>query len=181
MRRVKALAPARIKWGVDLLEVASDNAVLEIGCGSGVAAQHICAKLGRGNYMGLDSSPAAIAAAVARNKADNEAARAMFRQSPFKYENHQPALFHRILAVDVNAFWTDDGEMLRDVRRAMFGQSRFVQVYQPPKAEQRDKIARALAPPMARLFGEVQFTMRTIGGARLLAIVATGVQSPKRA
>ncbi|HRO04871.1 MAG TPA: class I SAM-dependent methyltransferase, partial [Terricaulis sp.] len=107
MRSIKALAPARIKWAIELLELETKHNVLEIGCGSGVAAQHICAKLGRGSYMGVDKSPAAINAASARNAANVKGGRAMFWNGAFNAEDREPALFDKVLAVNVNMFWTD--------------------------------------------------------------------------
>lgn len=181
MRSLKALAPARIKWAIELLALETTSNVLEIGCGSGVAAQHIIAKLGRGSYMGVDQSEAAVTAAIARNKANASAGRAIFAHRTFNYEAHEPALFGKILAVNVNAFWTGDGKEILDVRRLMYRQSLFVQVYQPPAPEQRAKIARILKPRMAKYFGDVRISMRTIAGAPLLAVVATGEAPQKSA
>jgi SAM-dependent methyltransferase len=179
VREPKSLAPVRIKWAIDLLNIETSSNVLEIGCGSGIAAQRICPLLGRGGYMGVDRSPAAIKAAIARNTAYAKAGRALFFQQSFSAEEHGPALFDRILAVNVNAFWTGEGGEILDARRVMHRESRFVQVYEPPSADQRAQIARILKRRMARYFVNVTTTMRTIGGAALLAVVATG-EFPKR-
>jgi len=169
---IKALAPARIKWAIELLELEKQHNVFEIGCGSGVAAQHICAKLGRGTYLGVDQSAAAAKAALERTNGYVRGGRAMIRNERFNAESHEPALFDRVLAVNVNLFWSDEGAAMRDVRRIMHIKSRAVLVYQPPAAEQRAKIARAVKRRMAPYFGTIEASMRTVGGAPLLAIVA---------
>ncbi|PZO48777.1 MAG: hypothetical protein DCF16_15775 [Alphaproteobacteria bacterium] len=181
MPNLKALAPARIKWAIELLAIEKSSNVLEIGCGSGVAAQRICPLLGRGAYMGVDKSPAAINAALARNAAYTKAGRAIFLEAAFNAADREPALFSRILAVNVSVFWTGDGVEIRDVRRLMHRQSLFVQVYEPPAAEQRTKIASLLKQRLAPFFGTVTTRMKTIGGAALLGVVATGEPPSRRA
>ncbi len=174
MREPKAMAPARIKWALELLSVEKSSNVFEIGCGSGIAAQRICPLLGRGSYMGIDRSPAAVKAAVARNANYTKAGRAIFLEGPFNAEEREPALFDRILAVNVNAFWSGEGAEAINVRRLMHNKSLFVQVYEPPEAAQRAKIARILKKRLAPYFGNVTAKMHTAGGASLLGIVTTG-------
>lgn len=168
------MAPARIKWALELLQVEKTSNVLEIGCGSGIAAQRICGMLGRGSYMGIDRSPAAIKAATTRNAGWVKAARAIFIEAPFDAKDREPALFDRIIAVNVNAFWSTEGEEVIGVRRLMHRKSLLVQVYEPPEAAQRAKIARILKRRLAPYFGNITTAMRTIGGVKLIAVVATG-------
>ncbi len=181
MREPKALAPARIKWALELLDIDKSSSVFEIGCDSGIAAQRICPVLGRGSYTGIDRSPAAIQASLARNANYAKAGRAMFLEAAFNAADREPQLFDRILAVNVNAFWSGDGAEIRDVRRLMHSKSLFVQVYEPPDPEQRTRIARILKRRLAPYFGSVITTLRTVGGAKLLAVVATGEMAKQAA
>jgi SAM-dependent methyltransferase len=181
VREPKALAPARIKWALELLDIEKSSNVCEIGCGSGIAAQRICPVLGRGSYMGIDRSPAAIKASLARNANYAKAGRATFMEAAFSAADREPRLFDRILAVNVNAFWSGDGAEVRDVRRLMHLKSLFVQVYEPPDPEQRAKIARILKRRLAPYFGNVTATMRTMGDAKLLAVVASGEMAQQAA
>lgn len=174
MREPKAIAPARIKWAIELLDIEKSSNVFEIGCGSGIAAQRICPLLGRGSYMGIDRSPAAIKASLARNAAYTKAGRSIFLEAAFNAADREPQLFDRILAVNVNAFWSGEGREVLDVRRLMHSKSLFVQVYEPPEPDQRAKIARILKRRLAPYFGSVTASMRTTGGAKLIAVVATG-------
>ncbi|MBL8547568.1 MAG: class I SAM-dependent methyltransferase [Hyphomonadaceae bacterium] len=175
------MAPARIRWALELLDIEKSSNVFEIGCGSGIAAQRICPVLGRGSYMGVDKSPAAIKASLARNANYAKAGRATFVESAFSAADREPQVFDRILAVNVNAFWSGDGAEILDVRRLMHSRSLFVQVYEPPEADQRARIARILKRRLAPYFGNVIATMRTTGGAKLLAIVATGEMAKQAA
>jgi len=172
---LKALAPARIKWALELLDVQPNDNVLEIGCGSGIAAQRILESLtGYGSYYGVDKSDAAMRAAFKRVHDREQPHRAIIRRGEFDARNHEPQIFDRVLAVNCNAFWTDDGEAVRGVRRLTLRDSVFVQVYQPPTAEKRAAIVRILKQRLTPLFGIVETRMRTIGDASLLSIVATG-------
>lgn len=171
------MAPARIKWAIELMEIEPKHNIFEIGCGSGIAAQRICPLLGRGSYMGLDRSPAAIKAALARNAAYTKAGRSIFIEAPLNVFDREPALFDRVFAVNVNLFWTDAYDPKTDIRRILTKRGVFVQVYEPPNANQRRGIARAAAKNADELFENVTTKMTTRGGAGLVAIIAS---APKK-
>lgn len=176
MPEPKALAPARIRWALELLELTPDSSVIEIGCGSGIAAERICEQLtGAGSYMGVDQSKAACDAAFARCKAYAPPGKAIFWNKPFDARDREPALFDRILAINVNIFWTDDGAHLHDIRRIMHNQTRLVLVYETPSTDQRSKIARILKQRLAPLFGSVTTKLRTVAGKPMLAAIAEDV------
>lgn len=174
MRKIQAIAPARIKWAIELMEIEPKHNIFEIGCGSGIAAQRICPVLGRGSYTGIDKSPAAIKAAIARNAAYTKAGRCILLNAPFSVLDREPALFDRVFAVNVNLFWTDAYNPATDIRRILPKRGVFVQVYEPPSADQRRTIARAAAKNAEALFENVTTKMSTRGGAAMVAIVASG-------
>lgn len=163
----------RIKWAIELMEIEPKHNIFEIGCGSGIAAQRICPLLGRGSYLGVDKSSAAIKAAIARNAAYTKAGRSFFFEAPFNVLDREPALFDRVFAVNVNLFWTDGYDIKTDTRRIMSKHSLFVQVYEPPSTSQRGGIARAAAKNADELFENVTTKMTTRGGAGLVAIIAS--------
>ena len=70
----------RLRAIVEELEIQPDDHVLEIGCGHGVAATLVCARLahGTGRLTAIDRSPKMIAAATKRNVAHVNAGRAEF-------------------------------------------------------------------------------------------------------
>ncbi len=172
MPELKALAPTRIKWALELLEVQPNDSVLEIGCGSGIAAQRILEKLsGKGWYYGVDKSDAAVKAAFRRIHDPERPDRAIIRRGAFDADNHEPLVFNGVVAVNCNVFWTDEGEALRGVRLLTRRNGVFVQVYEPPTLAQRTKIARILQERMAPIFARTRMAVKTVSGAYLLAVV----------
>lgn len=167
------MAPARIKWAIELMEIEPKHHIFEIGCGSGIAAQRICPLLGRGSYVGVDKSPAAIGAALVRNAAYTKAGRSTFIEAPLNVIDREPTMFDRVFAVNVNLFWTDQYDPKTDVRRILAKRGSFVQVYEPPGADQRRRIARVAAKNTEALFENVITKMTTRGGAGLVAIIAS--------
>lgn len=173
MPKLKALAPARIKWAIELLELTPDSTVIEIGCGSGIAAERVCEQItGAGSYMGVDQSKAACDAAFARCKSYTPRGKAIFWNKAFDARDREPALFDKVFAINVNIFWTDDGEQVRDIRRIMHNQTRFVLVYEAPSTEQRTKIARILKQRLEPIYGSVITKLRTADGKPMLAAIA---------
>lgn len=147
--------------------------MIEIGCGNGVAAERVCSLLtGHGSYMGVDPSKPAIDAAFKRCAAYGKTQKAVFWNKAFDAADREPALFDRILAVNVNAFWTGEGAEFVDVRRLMHRKSVFALVYEPPSTEQRKKIAAILKERAASLFPNAEFSQRMRDGKPLLALVA---------
>src|SRR5690606_42034162 len=70
--------PDRISWAVDVLGVKTDERILEVGCGTGVAVSLIAPLLTTGVITRIARSAKAIAAARGRNGAHAEAGRAAF-------------------------------------------------------------------------------------------------------
>lgn len=101
--------PTRLLHAVETLDVAPNHHVLEIGGGQGVSASLICEILSRGTgrYLGLDRSALATERARARNALHVAAGRAEFQTQDLLKASLPPATFDRILAVNVNVFWTD--------------------------------------------------------------------------
>ena len=65
---------------VEALPLKPGLRVLEIGCGPGVAARAVAARVGRGHVLGVDRSAKAIAQAIAGSQAQIAAGTLSFRQ-----------------------------------------------------------------------------------------------------
>ncbi|MBU2664478.1 class I SAM-dependent methyltransferase [Actinoplanes bogorensis] len=72
---------ARIRAAVDALPIEPHQRVLEIGCGPGVAARLVAARLTTGHIVAIDRSSAAVSQAVAGSAAEIEAGRMSVRRT----------------------------------------------------------------------------------------------------
>ncbi|MFG3419935.1 SAM-dependent methyltransferase [Micromonospora sp. NPDC048063] len=98
--------PERLRWAVDRLDLRAGHRVLEIGCGNGVAVALICAVPAVARVVAVDRSATALRAAAQRNAAQVAAGRAVFRHADLSTLDSSGERYDRILAVNVNLFWT---------------------------------------------------------------------------
>ncbi len=98
--------PTRIRVAVDVLDPAPDDRVLEVGCGAGVAMALVCARLLDGHVTGLDRSATAIERAEKRLRRWLDDGRADLQHRDLTRFHGDGRPYDRILAVDVNVFWT---------------------------------------------------------------------------
>jgi SAM-dependent methyltransferase len=115
--------------------------VLEIGCGTGIAASLICERLSRGRLTAIDRSAAMVAAARRRNRAWIAAGRAVVRRVALADADFDPSVFHRAMAVNVNLFWLGPAAELGVLKRILRPRGLLCLVYQPPAASQIPRIA----------------------------------------
>jgi SAM-dependent methyltransferase len=97
----------RNAWTVDLLDIAPDDRVLEIGCGPGVAVAAIAARLTTGLVVGIDHSATMTDQASLRNHAAIHDGRARFRTCGL---NDLPVMkggFTKVAAINVLHFLND--------------------------------------------------------------------------
>jgi ubiquinone/menaquinone biosynthesis C-methylase UbiE len=135
--------PERLAWAVQQLSPRRDDEVLEIGCGTGVAAELLCRRLTEGRLTAIDRSATMVAAARRRNRSCAAAGRAIIRRLALADADFTPASFDRALAVNVNLFWIDPGTELAVVRRVLRPGGLLCLVYQPPSALRGAAIAEA--------------------------------------
>ena len=120
----------RHAWAVDLLDPGPTSTVLEVGCGVGFAAEVVCARLTTGRYVGVDRSATAVRRAAARNQAAVTAGSATFLESAVA-DLELDERFDRVLAVDLNVFWTGSAaEELGVLRRLLAPGGRLVVAYE---------------------------------------------------
>ena len=98
------MVPARHEWAVRLLDPGPAERVLEVGCGPGVAAGLVCARLTTGSLLAVDRSATAIARTSARNAAHLAAGRLTTRRSALAELDLSG--FDAAFTINVNVFWT---------------------------------------------------------------------------
>ena len=98
--------PARITWAVTVIDPRPQDRLLEAGCGPGVAAALLCARLTTGSMLAVDRSPAAVRRAAERNAGHIAAGRLGVREGSLAELAVAPESFDVAFTIDVNVFWT---------------------------------------------------------------------------
>lgn len=104
----------RFGWIVEIMDLRPTDLVLEIGPGPGTSLEYLARELPRGRVLAVDRSATAIERAARRNARNIDAGRISLWQADFgrltpdrvRADFDAPGGFDKILAVNVNAFWT---------------------------------------------------------------------------
>jgi SAM-dependent methyltransferase len=99
MSVVMARASDRLVWAVDVLDVAPDDRILEVGCGHGVAVSLVCERLEGGHITAVDRSPKMIAAARKRNRGCAD--KASFITASLEHADLGDEAYDKVFAVHV--------------------------------------------------------------------------------
>ncbi len=112
--------PGRIRWGVDLMDVAPGDSLLEIGCGPGHAAGLVCAELakGTGKLFAIDRAESGVDRTRRRNERHVDEGRLTVRQIDLATLRVPVRRLDKAFAFNVNLFWVrdcaDELALLRD-------------------------------------------------------------------
>jgi ubiquinone/menaquinone biosynthesis C-methylase UbiE len=106
-------------WISDLLEVAPNDSVLEVGFGPGVVIQRLSKLAAAGHVVGIDQSREMVEQARARNAAAIQSRHVDLRHGsvaslPFDDNN-----FDKALAINSMQVWPDAVAGLREIRRVL--------------------------------------------------------------
>jgi SAM-dependent methyltransferase len=177
-----ARVPERIRWAVEQLAVRAPDHVLEIGCGSGLAVALLGPRLSRGAITAIDRSALQVARARALNEASIATGRARIEslsltEAPAAF----PEGFDKILAINVNAFWTDPAPSVASLCALLRPGGRACLVYEPPSAAALRDL-RASLPALLQAHGLVVEDVRlgASGSRRLLAVVSGACSGARR-
>lgn len=107
----------RLRAVVERLELGPEDRVLEIGCGHGVAATHVCERLRGGHLVAIDRSARMIEAAQRRNAEFVRADTAEFLLADLETLDLGERRFDRIFAVRVGLFHREPERARRLVER----------------------------------------------------------------
>lgn len=166
--------PERLTWAVGRLGLSGEEAVLEIGCGRGVAVSLVCSLLQGGQITAIDRSATAVKAATERNAASVVAGKAILRHAAIEDFDAEASAFDTIFAVNVNLFWLDAGRGLDAVRRLLRGNGQLFLFYEAPSPGQRAKIAEILPEKLAAGGFEVLDTEAPGQSCRLAVVARVG-------
>lgn len=170
-----AAAPERILWVVEQLELPPSAQVLEVGCGSGHALALLAERLPRGAIVGIDRSATQVEAARERNAAVISAGRSSVERLALEQapERLGERLFHAVIAINVNAFWTQPEPSIDAVRRLLRKQGQLYLGYEPPSRARLDSLRQSLPAMLEERAIQVR-DVRTTAFARSQALCVIG-------
>ena len=165
-------AHPRLSWAVDRLDLDPAHHVLEVGSGHGVAATLVLDRLGDGRYVGLDRSPAMVAAGERRNAPAVAAGRAQFVCGALEVADLGEHGFDRVFAARVAAMTTGPG--LAFAARHLAPGGRLVLVFDSPgEVRTRAQVAALVGALPGAGFGPPQVDEGRAGGALVAAVTAS--------
>ncbi|GEN80181.1 SAM-dependent methyltransferase [Actinotalea fermentans] len=97
--------PRRIRLAVDALDLRPDARVLEVGCGTGVAAELLCQRVPEGHVTALDRSATAVGHAERRLARWLDAGVADVAERDLVAFHGDGRPYDVVLAINVNVFW----------------------------------------------------------------------------
>jgi cyclopropane fatty-acyl-phospholipid synthase-like methyltransferase len=156
--------PPRIARAVELLGLRATDSVLEVGCGGGHALALMVEVLTGGRLVGIDRSIVQVKAARVRNRAAIAAGR--LRVEQLSLDDAVEALaerFGKIVAVNVNAFWTAPERSLSSASSLLRAGGELHLVYEAPSTARARSLATAL-PELLKAHGFV-VTRKELDGA----------------
>ena len=122
----------RLEAIVHRLDPAPGDRVLEIGCGHGVAATLVCARLSGGTYTAIDRSPKMISAARRRNQALCGDGTAEFLVASLEEADLGERRFDLIFAVRVGLFHREPDRARALAKRWLAPRGRIEAFFDPP-------------------------------------------------
>lgn len=166
--------PARLLWAVEVLAPDPTDHILEIGCGTGVAAELILQRLTTGRLTAIDRSAAMIKAAEKRNQTDVASGKARFRNVTLEKADFAEERFDKVLAVNVNRFWLKPVDESAFWKAILKPGATVCLVYQPPPGQLTQRVTDACSEYFRRSgFGEIY----ALTAEAAVCIRASGISS----
>jgi trans-aconitate methyltransferase len=142
--------PERLRWAVQVLNLAPTDVVLEIGCGPGMAVSLVCDRLAGGRITAIDRSATAIQRAARRNADHVASGKAVLLQSDLAGLALPGRRFDKVFAVNVNLFWVRPADTeLRRIKELLRLGGVLHLIYETPGVERADQIAGTVTTALA--------------------------------
>jgi cyclopropane fatty-acyl-phospholipid synthase-like methyltransferase len=168
----------RSRWTVDLLHIDPDDRVLELGCGPGVALEHVARRLESGTVVGIDHSPVMAKQATRRNREAIAAGRVLVRVEPIEDVRAVGGLFTKIFSANVIQFMPDKTAFFRLLHTRLVPGGTVATTYQPRNKNPTRADAIAMADQISAAmksagFAEIHIEERDF---KPLAVCVIGVR-----
>lgn len=139
-----AFIMARETWSqnvraIDALNIATDDDVLDVGCGPGRSISALASMAPRGHVVGVDPSELMAEIAVRRNRRLVKARRAEVVVASTASLPFEDNTFDKALCVHVVYFWNDLGAAFTEIGRVLKPGARFALVFRTSADQQAVK------------------------------------------
>lgn len=109
------------EWVLSLIELESDDHVLEVGIGPGVSIQHAATRVPDGFVTGVDTSEVMLAQARDRNRHAIEAGRVSLAHESATSLPYEDGAFDAAFTINSMQLWPDEGAGARELCRVVKG------------------------------------------------------------
>jgi SAM-dependent methyltransferase len=150
---VRLVIPGRIRWAVEVVDPRPGERLLEVGCGPGVAASLVCARLTTGHLTAVDRSAVAVERTLRRGAGHVDAGRLTVVRSAL--DELDVTGVDKAFSVDVNVFWTTGAAReLAVLHRALRPGGRLFVLYGTGPGDSEQVLAKVAAAVSAAGFAE---------------------------
>jgi SAM-dependent methyltransferase len=132
----------RHRWAAELLRAAPTDAILEVGCGHGLATGLVCAGLKSGHLTAIDRSPAMVAACRKRNSVAVAGGKLTVIAGGFE-DTAFPQGYDKVFAVNVDFPLHKDERWARKLAEVLKPHGIAVLVLEAPAAATANRFAMA--------------------------------------
>ncbi|WP_067531052.1 SAM-dependent methyltransferase [Nocardia crassostreae] len=171
---------ARFDWLVTTMAVRPADRILEIGAGSGPSVAYLAAPLRTGSVTAVDRSATAIARSTKRHAALIDSGR--LRLFPIALEALRPEdvlntavpAFDKVLAVNVNLFWTrGPATELALIRRLLAPGGALFLAYGYGDPDGADTSPKPVPDTVSGYLEAAGYDVRVVSSGDLLCVIAT--------
>jgi ubiquinone/menaquinone biosynthesis C-methylase UbiE len=131
-------------WVIDLLQIGSNDSVLEIGFGPGAVVDRLTKVTTRGRVAGIDPSPEMVEQACARNITAIQSGRVDLRRGIVESLPLDDDRFDKVLAINSMQVWSDIGAGLREIRRVAKPGARIALGFTPHSGQTKEGLPEML-------------------------------------
>jgi ubiquinone/menaquinone biosynthesis C-methylase UbiE len=137
----------------ELLEIAADDTILEVGFGPGVTIDHVATLVPAGRVAGVDPSAEMVELARTRNEAAVRTGRVDLRHAAVDSLPFEADGFDGALSINAMQVWPDPVAGLCEIRRVLRPGATLVLGFTPYSGLERESVTEALD---AAGFAEIQ-------------------------
>lgn len=142
---------------LELLEIAPDDTVLELGYGPGFAVELAAARLRGGRLIGLDHSPVMLAQATRRNARAIASGTVSLRLGDVLDPAMELPSFDKIYSVNVVQFWPEPRRVFASLKALLNPRGAIATTYMPRVGSNKERQAKAKAEELAVLMRAIGF------------------------